>query len=40
MIILIVGAFIDMVNFAVFSIAILSFITVIQRIVHVKKTLK
>jgi len=40
MIILIVGAFINMVNFAVFSIAILSFITVLQRIVHVKKTLK
>jgi archaetidylinositol phosphate synthase len=40
MIILIVGTFIDMVNFAVFSIAILSFITVLQRIVHVKQTLK
>lgn len=40
MIILIAGAFIDMVNFAVFSIAVLSFITVFQRITHVKKTLK
>jgi archaetidylinositol phosphate synthase len=40
MIILIVGTFIDMVNFAVLSIAILSFITVLQRIVHVKQTLK
>jgi archaetidylinositol phosphate synthase len=38
--ILIVGAFIDMVNFAVFSIAILSFITIFQRIAHAKKTLK
>jgi len=40
MIILIVGAFIDMVNFAVFSIVILSFITILQRIAHAKKTLK
>jgi hypothetical protein len=40
MIILIVGAFIDMVNFAIFSIAVLSFITIFQRIAHVKKTLK
>jgi archaetidylinositol phosphate synthase len=40
MIILIVGALIDMVNFAIISIAILSFITVLQRIAHVKKTLK
>jgi len=40
MIILIVGAFIDMVNFAIFSIAILSFITVFQRIAHVKKALE
>jgi archaetidylinositol phosphate synthase len=40
MIILTVGAFIDMVDFAVFSIAILSFITVFQRIAHVKHTLK
>lgn len=40
MIILIVGAFIDMVNFAIFAIAVLSLITVFQRIAHVKKTLK
>lgn len=40
MIILIAGAFIDMVNFAIFSIAILSFITIFQRIVHVKRTLE
>jgi archaetidylinositol phosphate synthase len=40
MIIFIVGAFIDMVNFAVFAIAVLSFITVFQRIAHVKKILK
>jgi len=40
MIILIAGAFIEMVNFAIFSIAILSLITVLQRIVHVKQTLK
>jgi archaetidylinositol phosphate synthase len=40
MIILIIGAFIDMVNFAIFSIAILSFITIFQRIAHVKKILK
>ena len=40
MIILIIGTFIDMVNFAIFSIAILSFITVFQRIAHVKKTLE
>lgn len=40
MIILIVGAFIDMVNFSIFSIAILSFITVLQRIAHVKQALK
>ncbi|MCZ7402229.1 MAG: CDP-alcohol phosphatidyltransferase family protein [Candidatus Methanoperedens sp.] len=40
MIILIIGAFIDMVNFAIFAIAVLSFITIFQRIAHVKKTLK
>ncbi len=40
MIILIIGAFINMVNFAVFSIVILSLITIFQRIAHVKKTLK
>jgi len=40
MIILIAGAFIDMVNFAILAIAVLSFITVLQRIAHVKKTLE
>ena len=40
MIILIVGAFINMVEFATFSIVVLSFITVFQRMAHVKMTLK
>lgn len=39
MIILIAGAFINMVNFAIFSIAILSLLTVFQRIAYVKKSL-
>jgi archaetidylinositol phosphate synthase len=39
-IIIVVGAFIDMVNWAVLVVAVLSFITVFQRIVHVRKVLK
>jgi len=39
-IILIIGAFTGMVNWAVLLIAILSFITVFQRIIHVRKVLK
>ena len=40
MIILISGAFLGMVNWSVLLIAVISFITVFQRIVHVKRTLK
>ncbi|MDO9097137.1 MAG: CDP-alcohol phosphatidyltransferase family protein [Candidatus Methanoperedens sp.] len=40
MILIIIGAFIDMVNWAILMVALLSFITVIQRIAHVKKILK
>ncbi|MFA4934980.1 MAG: CDP-alcohol phosphatidyltransferase family protein [Candidatus Methanoperedens sp.] len=40
MILIIIGAFIDMVNWAILMVALLSFITVIQRIAHVKKVLK
>ncbi|MCX9010975.1 MAG: archaetidylinositol phosphate synthase [Candidatus Methanoperedens sp.] len=39
-IILITGAFTGMVNWAVLLIAVLSFITVFQRIIHVRKVLK
>ncbi|VVB91922.1 Archaetidylinositol phosphate synthase [uncultured archaeon] len=38
--IIVAGAFIDMVNWAVLIVAVLSFITVFQRIVHVRKVLK
>ncbi len=40
MIILITGAFLEMVNWAILLVAILSFITIFQRIVHVGKVLK
>ncbi len=40
MIILIAGAFLDIVNWAILLIAILSFITIFQRIAHVRKLLK
>ncbi len=40
MIIITIGAFIDIVNWAILMVALLSFITVIQRIAHVKKVLK
>lgn len=40
MILIIIGAFIDMVNWAILMVALLSFITVIQRIAHVIKVLK
>lgn len=39
-IIIVAGAFIDMVNWAVLIVAVLSFITVFQRIGHVRKVLK
>jgi archaetidylinositol phosphate synthase len=40
MIILIAGAFLDIVNWAILFVAILSFITIFQRIAHVRKVLK
>ncbi len=40
MIILISGAFLDMVNWSILLIAVISFITVFQRIMHVKGMLK
>lgn len=40
MIIIVIGAFIDMVNWAILVVAVLSFITVFQRIAHVRKVLK
>ena len=40
MIILIAGAFLEIVNWAILLVAILSFITIFQRIAHVRKVLK
>ncbi len=40
MLIVVIGAFIDMVNWAILVVAVLSFITVFQRITHVRKVLK
>ncbi len=40
MILIIIGAFINMVNWAILVVALLSFITVFQRIAHVRKVLK
>lgn len=40
MILIIIGAFINMVNWAILMVALLSFITVFQRIAHVRKVLK
>lgn len=40
MLIIVIGAFIDMVNWAILVVAVLSFITVFQRIAHVRKVLK
>ncbi len=40
MIIIVVGAFITAVNWAILLVAVVSFITVFQRIVHVRKVLK
>ncbi|MBU4374778.1 MAG: CDP-alcohol phosphatidyltransferase family protein [Euryarchaeota archaeon] len=40
MLIIVIGAFLDMVNWAILLVAILAFITVFQRIAYVRKVLK